>query len=176
MNILGELTIVIPQLPCIFSMAKAISSTIQLVNSVSSNSVNLFDFATCAFATECFTIQLVPCSDGWRRTWWLMRHMMPVMQVSSILQCKSNCQEGACLELFQAIGCFEPTFMEAYQALIMICNVRLLKSRIKTTWLFEHIPTSSKVVLRDFESVMVVELWKLCNSSWETVKWCLIAK
>jgi hypothetical protein len=36
---LSELTIVIPRLPCLFTMAKAVSSTVELVNSVTSESV-----------------------------------------------------------------------------------------------------------------------------------------
>jgi len=65
---LGTLTIVIPRLPCLFSMAKAVASTIELVNSVTSDSVNSFYFTMCAFASNCFPIELVPCSDGLRRT------------------------------------------------------------------------------------------------------------
>ena len=42
---LCELTNVIPQLPCLCRMAVADSSTIELVNSVSYDSVNLFNFA-----------------------------------------------------------------------------------------------------------------------------------
>jgi len=67
---LGTLTIVIPRLPCLFRKAKAVSSTIELVNSVTSDSVNSFNFAMWAFASKCFPIELVPCSDRWRRTWW----------------------------------------------------------------------------------------------------------
>jgi len=40
-----KLTIVIPQLPCCFRMAIAVSSTIELVNSVTSDSVEQFNFA-----------------------------------------------------------------------------------------------------------------------------------
>jgi len=39
------LTIVIPRLPCLFKMAKAVSSTVVLVNSETSVSDNSFDFA-----------------------------------------------------------------------------------------------------------------------------------
>ena len=70
MIFLCEHTIVIPWIPCRFRMAKAVSPTVELVNSVTSDSVNLFDFAMWAFASKCFPIELVPCSDGWRRTWW----------------------------------------------------------------------------------------------------------
>jgi len=68
MNLSSEFTIVIPRLPCLFNMASAASATIQLVNSVTSDSVNSFNFAICAFASNCVPIELVPCSDGWRRT------------------------------------------------------------------------------------------------------------
>jgi len=85
---LSEHTIVIPRLHCLFSMAKAVSSTVGLVNSVSSDSVNSFNFAMWAFANTCFPIELVPCSDGWQRTWWQTMHMMPGLPVSTIPQCK----------------------------------------------------------------------------------------
>jgi len=45
MIFLCELTIVIPQLSSLFKMAKAVSSTVEVVNSVTSDSVNLFNFA-----------------------------------------------------------------------------------------------------------------------------------
>jgi len=46
MIFLGTLTIVIPRLPCLFRMAKAVSSTVELGNSVTSEGVNSFNFAT----------------------------------------------------------------------------------------------------------------------------------
>jgi len=88
MVFLCKLTIVIPRLSCLFRMAKAVSSTVELVNSVTSDSVNSFNFALWAFASKCFPIELVPLSDGWRRTWWQTIHMMPGLPVSSIPQCK----------------------------------------------------------------------------------------
>jgi len=88
MVFLCKLTIVNPRLPCLSRMAKAVSSTVELVNSVISDSVNLFNFAMWAFASKCFPIELVTCSDGWRRTWWQMIHMMPGLPVFSIPQCK----------------------------------------------------------------------------------------
>jgi len=45
MNFLCELTIVIPRLPCHFRIAKAISSTFELVNSVNSDFVDLSNIA-----------------------------------------------------------------------------------------------------------------------------------
>jgi len=69
MVFLCELTIVIPQLSSLFKMAKAVSSTVEVVNSVTSDSVNLFNFAMWAFASNYFPIELVSCSDGCRRAW-----------------------------------------------------------------------------------------------------------
>jgi hypothetical protein len=45
MNFLCKLTSVIPRLPSLFRMATAGSSTVELVNSVTSDSVNSFNFA-----------------------------------------------------------------------------------------------------------------------------------
>jgi len=44
-NFFSKLTIVIPRVPCLFRIAKAVSSTVKLVNSVTSDSVNSFNFA-----------------------------------------------------------------------------------------------------------------------------------
>jgi len=143
MNFLCELTIVIAQLPCLSSMAKTVSSTVDLVNSETSESVYLFNFAICAFTSKCFPIELVPCSDGWRRTWSHTIHMMAGMPVSLILQCKWNRHKGACLELFQPTCNFEPTFIQVHPAWNVMNKERMLNSRIKTYSLLEHIITSS---------------------------------
>jgi len=148
-NFSCELTIVIPQLPCLFNMASAASSTVELVNSVSSDSVNSFNFAMCAFASKSLPTELVPCSDGWRWTWWQTIHMMPGLPVSSIPQCKQNHHEGACLDFFQAIECFEPTFIEAHKASNMICSVWSFTSWIKIRSFLDHIITSSNEVFKD---------------------------
>jgi hypothetical protein len=86
--LLCKLTVVIPRLPCLFRMAKAVSSTVELVNYVTSVSVDSCKFAMSAFASKCFPIELVPCSNGWRESWWQTIHMMPGLPLSSIPQCK----------------------------------------------------------------------------------------
>jgi len=102
LNFLCKLNIVITRLPCLFRIAKAVSSTVELVNSETFDSVNLFSFARCVFASRCFPIQLVRCADGWRRTWWQTIHMIARLPVSSIPQSKYNRHEDACLELFMS--------------------------------------------------------------------------
>jgi len=62
-NFLSELTIVIPRLPYLINMAKAVSSTVELVDSETLNSVISFNFAMCGFASKCFPTELVPCAD-----------------------------------------------------------------------------------------------------------------
>jgi hypothetical protein len=89
--------------------------------------------------------------------------MMPGLPVSSIPQCKENRHEGACLEFFQAIGRFEPIYMEAHQASKMICKVRSLKSRIKTPSFLEEIITSSNEVFKDCVFDMAVDIRKRAN-------------
>jgi len=170
MVFLCELTIVIPQLPGLFRIAKAVSSTVELVNLVPSDFVNSFNFAMWAFASKCFRIELFPCSDGWRRTWWQMIQMMAGPPVSSILQCKPNCHEDPCLELFQPLGGFEPTFNEAHQTSKMIWKVRSLKSQMETHFVFEDIITSSNEVFNDFHSDMAVRIRKLGNRTRETAE------
>jgi len=52
----------------------------------------------------------------------------------------------------------------------MISKVRSLKSRIKTRPALEDIITSTNDVLSSGESTTMVEIWKLRNLSWKTVK------
>jgi len=88
MLFLCKLTIVIPQLPCLFRMSNALSSTIEPFNSVTSVSVTSFNFAIWAVASRWFPIVSIPRSNEWWRTWWQMIHMMPGLLDSSIQQCK----------------------------------------------------------------------------------------
>jgi len=59
MNSLRALTIVIPQLLCQFSLANAILSTVEFLNSDISDLLNPFNSAHCAFASMRFAIELV---------------------------------------------------------------------------------------------------------------------
>jgi len=52
----------------------------------------------------------------------------------------------------------------------MICNVRSLKSRIKTLSFLEEIIASSNEVFKDFLSNMVVEIWMLGIPTRETAE------
>jgi len=88
MNFLCELTVLIDLLPVLVSIPKTVSSTFELLDSVTSDFVNLFKFAMCTIASKCFPIELVPLSDGWWRTWWQTIHMMPGQAVSWFLQRK----------------------------------------------------------------------------------------
>jgi len=101
--------------------------------------------------TFCWCTELVPCLDGWRRTWWKMIQMMSRLLVSLIPQCTLNCHEGTCLEVFQVPGRFEPRFMEGHEALTMVCTVSSLKSWKQTQSCFKDIKTSSNKVFNDFE-------------------------
>ena len=96
--------------------------------------------------------------------------MMPGLPVSSILQCNWNHHEGACLELIQAIGRLESTFVEAHQASKMICDVRLLKAGIKTRLILDKIITVSNEVFNNFESNMAVGITKLCDPARKTAE------
>jgi hypothetical protein len=88
---------------------------------------------------------------------------MPGLPVSSIPQVKKNPQNGAYLELFQAIGCFEPSFIEAHQASKIIYNIRSVRSRIKTHSFLEEIITSIKEEFKDLESDMAVRIRTLVD-------------
>jgi len=149
MNLLCKLTIVIPWLPCPFSIAKAVSSIIELVNSVTSDLVNSYNFVMYKFASKCFPIDPVLCSDGWRRTWWQMIHMVPGLPFSYIPQCKYNHHSTACLELFPEMGCFKSAFIEAHQASNMSCEVRSLRSRIQTPSFPDNIKPSCNEVFQE---------------------------
>jgi hypothetical protein len=78
--------------------------------------------------------------------------------------------------VIESIGCFEPTFIEAHQASKMICNVRSLKSRIKTGSFSEHVITSSNNVFGEFVFDIGVGNGTLRNSTWFTVKGYVIVK
>jgi hypothetical protein len=123
-----------------------------------------------AFAKKCFLIELVPYSAEWQRTWWQTIHMMPGMPVSSNLQWKVNRHDGACVESFQPIGRFEPTFIETHQTSKIISKVRLFKWKIKTHLFLDEIITSSNEVLKDFECYMAVGIRQLGNLTQETAK------
>jgi hypothetical protein len=86
---------------------------------------------------------------------------MPGLPFCSIPQCNQNRHEGTCLELFQATGRFEPTFIEAHQASKMISNERSLKSRIKPRSFLDKIITSSNELFNDYVCDMAVDIWKL---------------
>jgi hypothetical protein len=170
MNFLCELTITIPQHSCLFSIAKALSSTVELVNVVTSDSVNMFNYALCAFAHKCLPIELLPSADGWERNWCQMRHRMPELPDSSIPLWNVTHHQGTCLDLFQAIGCFEPTVKQAHQTSKMICKTKLLKSRLQALPLVQDLIISYTQVLKDFEFYVDVAIWKLSNSTSVAIK------
>jgi hypothetical protein len=151
-------------------MAKAVSLTIDLVDSDTSDYVNLFNFGMCAFTCKCFPIKLVPRSDGRQRTWWQMIPKLLGLPVSSIPQCKWNHLNRRCRVLFEAIETFEWTFIEVHQASNIIRRVRSFKSQIQSYLLLDDIITSSNEVFTDFESDIVLGIWSLCISGWVTVK------
>jgi hypothetical protein len=74
--------------------------------------------------------------------------MIPGLPVASIPPGELIRHNGACLDCFQRIGRFKPSLIEVHQAWKMICNVKSLKSRIKTQSLLEEIITSSKEVFK----------------------------
>jgi len=146
-NFICELTIIIPLLPWLFSVADEVSWTVEQFNSVPTDYVNWFNFMMLTFDSNWFPIELLPWCDGWQRTWWQMIHMMPGLPFSSIPQCQYNLLKGVCVEVFQVVGSFEPTLTEAHPASIMICKVRSFKSQIQThSYVEDIIPFSSKVL------------------------------
>jgi len=58
------LTMLIPRLHYIFSMNTAGLSTIKLLDAVTSDTVNSFDFAMYALASKCIHIESVQSCDG----------------------------------------------------------------------------------------------------------------
>ena len=88
MNFLCELTIAIPWLACLLRMATAVSLRFELVNSLTSDSFNLFYAAMWAVPRRLFLIELFAWSDGWQRNRWQTIHMILWVPVSSITQCK----------------------------------------------------------------------------------------
>jgi len=68
LDVVCELTIRIPLLPCLGNISKGDSPTIELIDSVNSSAVNLFNIAMCVFTSKILHTEQVPYSDGWRRT------------------------------------------------------------------------------------------------------------
>jgi len=66
--------------------------------------------------------------------------------------------------------------IEAHQELRMICDVKSLKSQIKTPSVLEEIITSSHEVFKDFGSDMAVGTEKPGNPTRETAESYIIAK
>jgi len=176
LNVLCKLTIGIPRLPCLLHVAKVVSSTVALVNCVTFDTVNFFNFAMCAIPSRCLRIELVSCSDGCGRTWSQTVHMIPGLPVSSMLQCKLKSHASKCLELFRAIGCFEHRFIQAHQVVKMICNVSSLISQITTHSFLVDIIISCNTDFKDFVSDNQVGNWTLGNSTWVTGKRYIIVK
>lgn len=67
MIFLCKLTFETPKLPSIFVTANAVSSTVELVNAVTSASVNSCRFVTGLFTNKGFPIEVDACSDAGRR-------------------------------------------------------------------------------------------------------------
>jgi len=176
MDFLCKHTIVIPRLPCLFTIAKTVSSMVVLVNLETPNTIDSFIFGMSAFACKSIAIELVWYSDGWRRTWCPMVHMMRRLQFCSILLCQYTCHEDAYLESFHVIGVFEPAVLEAHHVSNRICKPRSMKSWTLTFSFFNDIITSSKEVFIDQESDITVGISQQRNSSWDTVKWDVIFK
>jgi hypothetical protein len=96
--------------------------------------------------------------------------MMPGLPVASIPQCKYNRHTSTCLELFQAMGRYEPSFIDAHQASTILCYVRSLKSRIKTRLFLDKLIISNKEVFEDFESDMAERIGTLCDPTRENAE------
>jgi hypothetical protein len=144
-NFICELTIVIPQLPCLFHMVNSVASAFELVGFVASDSVNLFNSAMGASARKCFPIELVSRSNGQQRTLQQTIHLIPLLLVWPILQCRLNCNKEAYQDLYELIRHFKSTFDEAHQVSNMIGKVLSLKLWIKMHSFLEDIITSRKV-------------------------------
>ena len=85
------------------------------------------------------------------------------MTNNTIPQCKENHHDGPCLEIFQVIDPFEPSFIEAHKASKMTYNIWSLKSQIKTPSFLDKIITLSNEVFKDFESDLELGIRKLGN-------------
>jgi hypothetical protein len=128
------------------------------------------------FANKCFPIEPVPWPHGCGITWWQIIHIIPGLPVSSILQCTLHCHEYACLELFQVVGPYEPTVIEAHQAWKMICDVRSHKLVIKPTSFLEEFINCSNEIFNNCESTITVGITELDYPTQETAKCYIIVQ
>jgi len=163
-------TIVIPRLPSLFSKPKAVSSTIVLDNLVTSDYVDLIQFATWTDACKYLPSELVGCSNGWRTAWLQRIRMVHWLGVSFISHCKSNRQHDAGREIFQPISHFEPIFIEAHKVSKMISKVRLYKSGIKSWAFLEEIIIWGNELFKDFNSDVDGRIRIVGNQTRETAE------
>jgi hypothetical protein len=102
--------------------------------------------------------------------------MIPRLPLSSISQCKLTHHDDRCIEIFQALAHFEPTYIESQQTSKTICKVRSLKSRIKTVSFLAEIITSSSEIFKNVESDIVVGINKLGNPTQVTAESIVIVQ
>jgi len=138
-------------------MAKSCSSIIKLINSVSCGNVNSHNLAWYSIATVSLFIVLIPKSNGLRRTKWHTIELISQLLVCSAPRCIWNCCHIVYLEVLQAIGHFEPTFIQALNASYKIVQARLLSWSIKTHSMLGDIKTSCKNIYTDISG----EFWYL---------------
>jgi hypothetical protein len=99
-----------------------------------------------------------------------MIHVMPGVLVASMPLCQSHRHDSACLELFQPTGRVKPSFIEAHQESNIFCNIRWLKSQLKTWSFVPEIITLSKGMIKDYKSDIAVTIRTLCEATQETAK------
>jgi len=175
-NFLYQPSILIPQLPYYFTMAKAVSSTVELVHSLKSDSFTSFILGMWVFNSTCFLIKLVSCINGQRRTWNLTIYQIPDLPVCLIPQYNWNCHQHACCDWIQAIGHWKATFIESYQAPQIMGEVISLEYRVETISFLEGIIAARNAVFYDFVRYMVIGTRKLGNPSTETAESMITVK
>jgi hypothetical protein len=150
-------------------MDRADLSTFKLLIFVTSQCARLFDFMMWAVAKRCCNIRLVPCSDGWRRTWFQTTLIMPMLPVYTILQKKYIYHKGTYLWSLPTLVHIVSIFMDAHQALYKVCYIWLLKSQIKTV-------SFCKEILYNVGSDLMVQIWHLGKLTRETVNCYFLLK
>jgi hypothetical protein len=66
MNFILEFTIVIPQLPCLFGMAKTVLLTVELLDQGTSITVHQSEFEMLTFASKGFPVDYIPWAEWWQ--------------------------------------------------------------------------------------------------------------
>lgn len=170
-----ELAIVIPGMTYHLSVAKSVLSTIELSNSVSSDSVHWLTLPMCTVARKGFPIELVQ----WF-CWMVMNSITNNLSADSAtgllkFTVHIDVLQRNISRIFPTNGMLELIFRHPYKTSNMIGHIWPRWPQIKISSILKETLISGIEVFTDFTSNITVGTWMLGNLMWQTSKRYLIA-